>query len=325
MINIDDINKIKNSQIIKAFLKADEIIGKHKKIAVSISGGADSDIMLDIIEKVKNPYNDIIYLYANTGLEYRATLEHLTQLESKYNISIQKIKPELPIPAAIKKYGSPIISKHVSKMISRLQERGFCWECDAEEELNARYPRAKEPIKWWSDNEHKRYVIGYNKYLKEFITENKPGFKISNKCCDVSKKKALYETIENSGCDLQCVGLRKAEGGVRGAIKSCYIEGKAIKKFLPIFWLTDKDKEEYEKTFNIVHSRCYTEYGLKRTGCVGCPYNLDWEEDMKAIEEYEPQLAKACKNVFGKSYEYQKKYKDFCREKRKDKRNDTIS
>ena len=36
-------------------------------------------------------------------------------------------------------------------------------------------------------------------------------------------------------------------------------------------------KEDFENYYNVTHSKCYTEYGLKRTGCVGCPYGKDFE------------------------------------------------
>ena len=61
------------------------------------------------------------------------------------------------------------------------------------------------------------------------------------------------------------------------------------------------------------HSKCYTEYGLKRTGCVGCPYGRDVIDELETIKENEPKLHKACTAVFKDSYEYTRKYKEFCK------------
>lgn len=72
------------------------------------------------------------------------------------------------------------------------------------------------------------------------------------------------------------------------------------------------DKLDYEKQRNVIHSKCYTEYGLKRTGCAGCPFGKNFEQELKIIEEYEPKLFKAVNNIFGDSYEYTRKYKEFC-------------
>ena len=77
---------------------------------------------------------------------------------------------------------------------------------------------------------------------------------------------------------------------------------------------TNSDKKYYEELCNIQHSRCYTEYNLKRTGCVGCPFNPRINEELAIIEKNEPQLYKAAMNIFGKSYEYTAKYRAFVKE-----------
>ncbi|MBQ1751374.1 MAG: hypothetical protein IIZ90_05070, partial [Bacteroidales bacterium] len=38
---------------------------------------------------------------------------------------------------------------------------------------------------------------------------------------------------------------------------------------------------------------CYTEYGMRRTGCVGCPYSPKISEELEIIQKYEPKLYKA--------------------------------
>lgn len=103
-------------------------------------------------------------------------------------------------------------------------------------------------------------------------------------------------------------------GGIRAlAYKNCYTDnaGEGCSSYRPLFWFTDEDKLEYEQVHNIVHSKCYTEYGLKRTGCTGCPYNIHITEELAVIEKYEPKLYKAAVAVFGKSYEYTRKYREF--------------
>lgn len=63
--------------------------------------------------------------------------------------------------------------------------------------------------------------------------------------------------------------------------------------------------------FDIQHSRCYSEYGLKRTDCAGCPFGRDFEFELEVIKKYEPKLYKAVNKIFGDSYEYTRKYKEF--------------
>lgn len=86
---LDLAEKNKNLTIFDAFIKAKSVIGRHQKIICAISGGSDSDIMLDIIEKVKGNKN-VIYVWSNTGLEFLATKKHLEYLEQKYNITIER-------------------------------------------------------------------------------------------------------------------------------------------------------------------------------------------------------------------------------------------
>ena len=60
-----------------------------------------------------------------------------------------------------------------------------------------------------------------------------------------------------------------------------------------------------------MHSSCYTIYGLPRTGCACCPFGSNFENELKAAEQYEPKLYEAACNVFVKSYDYTRKYRDF--------------
>lgn len=81
-------------------------------------------------------------------------------------------------------------------------------------------------------------------------------------------------------------GVRRAEGGIRQtAYKSCFDEnGEGYDNYRPLFWYTNLDKNNYENNYAIKHSRCYTEYGLKRTGCAGCPFGRDFEQELQIIE-----------------------------------------
>ena len=66
-----------------------------------------------------------------------------------------------------------------------------------------------------------------------------------------------------------------------------------------------------------MHSRCYMEYGLKRTGCAGCPYGRNFEEELEIMQQHEPKLFKAVNFVFKDSYEYTRAYRKFVTEKKK--------
>ena len=67
---------------------------RAERAMVSISGGADSDMMLDMLmalDPAKNyPNSEIHYVWFDTGIEYTATKQHLKALEEKYGIAIER-------------------------------------------------------------------------------------------------------------------------------------------------------------------------------------------------------------------------------------------
>lgn len=317
-----------NLIISDAITKADSVINnsKYNKIMCSISGGSDSDIMLDIIYSVDID-KKVDYVWFDTGLEYKATKNHLFYLEYKYGIKIQRERAIKPIPISVKEYGQPFLSKYVSTHIERLQKVGFNWQDEPFEVLMELYPHSIGSLKWWCNKNKETFLlknpsdpskfdINRYKYLKQFLISNPPSFKISSKCCEWAKKKPSIEYVKKNDLDLTIIGVRKNEGGIRSsAYKNCYsIKENGVDQYRPLFWFTNSDKEEYEKLFNIKHSDCYCRYGYKRTGCVCCPYgsSLNYELDVIRIEE--PYLYMAATTIFKDSYEYTKKYRKFVKD-----------
>lgn len=258
------------------------------------------------------------FAFFNTGIEYRATLEHLVFLEHKYDIKIEKVRAARPIPVTVKEYGVPFLSKEISSNIYALQSKEFKWEDEPYDVLNKRYPHTKGALRWWcnygrdTERASSRFMIKRHKYLKEFLMKNPPQFKISPKCCIYAKKNPSHRYEKDNGFDLKCMGIRKAEGGVRAVkYKNCFTETENIDQFRPVFWLRNTDMDEYCKHYGVVHSECYTKYGFKRTGCAGCPFNLAIEKDLSSVCEYEPEMYKLAHKVFGDSYKYTQAYYRF--------------
>ena len=317
------LDKCINLPIYESYILAKQKVERYEKIVVSVSGGSDSDIMLDIIARLDEDYKKVKYVFFDTGIEYQATKKHLDHLENKYGITIERMRANVPVPLGCRKYGLPFWSKYVSEMIERLQRCNFKWEDRPFEELVKEYPKCSSALKWWcnkwkkSDDrfEKSRFNIDYIRGLKEFMIENPPNFKISSKCCNGAKKSNAKDYCESIGADLSMVGVRKAEGGIRAvAYKTCFDnakDGQTWDNYRPIFWYSDKDKKEYEELFGVTHSDCYTKYGFKRTGCAGCPFAKDFYKELEIVKEYEPKLYKAINNIFGESYEYTRRFLEF--------------
>lgn len=310
--------------IVDSFVKANSVINSplYETILCSISGGSDSDIILDLVHRVDKD-KKVKYIWFNTGLEYQATKDHLDYLEKKYNIEIIRERAIKPIPLTCKEYGQPFLSKYVSQMLYRLQKYNFKFEDKPYEELIKEYPNCMSGVKWWcgkyddilksKEGKIGKFNVNYNKYLKEFLIANPPTFKISDKCCMYAKKGVGKQLEKKYNADLTIIGVRQAEGGIRAsAYKNCYsINNDKIDTYRPIFWYKNDTKESYEKKFNVKHSECYTKYGFTRTGCCCCPYGRELEDELEIVRLYEPNLYKAVNNVFKDSYEYTRKYREF--------------
>lgn len=305
-----------NKEIFDSFVVATSKMNNinYDNVLVAISGGSDSDIMLDIIHRCDTK-KKAKYIWFDTGLEYQATKDHLKYLENKYDIEIIVGKPTKAIPTCCREYGQPFMSKLVSEYIERLQRHNFKWEDRPFEELYKEYPNCKVALNWWCNGhgEKSKFNIERNKYLKEFMVANPPTFKISNKCCKYAKKDIAKKYKKENDIDLSVVGVRKSEGGARSsAYKNCFSTSDGVAdEYRPIFWYKDDTKRVYEDCFSIIHSKCYSEYGLKRTGCSGCPYGRNFEFELEVLEKHEPKMYKAVTNIFKDSYEYTRQYRKF--------------
>ena len=294
---------------------------RSARATVSISGGADSDVMLDMIQALnpeKNyPFAEIHFVWFDTGIEYTATKQHLKDLEEKYGITIERKRAKTPVPLGCKTWGQPFISKQISQYISRLQAHGFQWEDEPFEVLYDRYPNCKAALRWWCNDFGIGSMVNIERcrLLKEFMVENPPQFPISDGCCKGAKKDVAHDYMKELKATINMVGIRKAEGGARAtAYNSCFSEpsrkGEAA-QFRPLFYFTDQDKELYCQRRGVIHSDLYEKYGFKRTGCACCPFGSRFEQELQAAERLDSGLATAAKKIFGAAYEYTRAYREF--------------
>ena len=303
-------------------MKTNNTVPNFKKVLVAVSGGSDSDIVVDIFRQLFSP-DEVEWVWYDTGIEYQATKEHLVYLEEKYSIEIKRVKAIKPIPISCREYGQPFISKYVSEMIYRLQKHDFKFEDKPFDVLLEEYPNCRVALLWWCNlnGDGSSFNINRNKLLNEFMIDNPPTFKISNMCCQYAKKKVSEKYKKDNQIDLNVIGVRKSEGGIRSvAYKSCFSGNKQHAEYRPIFWYQDIDKQIYNAHYDIVNSLCYRGYGMSRTGCAGCPFAKDYENELKTIQTYEPRLYNAVINIFGDSYEYTRKYKEYVKQNSKTNR-----
>lgn len=320
---------------------------QHPNAICSYSGGSDSDIMIDLIETARKLFGlpPVSYCFFNTGLEMQATKDHVKHVEYKYGIEIKEYRPKKNIVLATRKYGQPFISKIVSAAMDTIQKKNIPFSIREEydnatdkkkirQELRERYPNAEQGINFIcccnSEGEHRpniQLVIDSSQYLYEFMKDNPCDFKISAKCCDCCKKQVAHRVQKNY--EMIITGERRDEGGMRSVPKSedangtmCFSEQRNGQfRFKPLYYVSDADKAWYKERHKIRYSDAYEVYGLARTGCCGCSISSKAVEDLKKIEPYEPNVVKAAWNIFGDSYRYRQKYKEFKRKKQEESKN----
>lgn len=310
---------------------------EHQNAICAYSGGSDSDIMIDIIERTREIFSlpPIKYVFFNTGLEMKATRDHVKATAEKYGVEIEECRPKVNIVQASRKYGIPFVSKIMSAGLSEWQKKGIPLTIAQEyelaedkaakrKELKERYPKCESVINFLcccnSKGEPRpdiQLVINSSKYMRDFIGEYPPDFKISAKCCDYCKKQVAHRVQKDY--DMIITGERRAEGGMRSVPRKdntalCFTETRSGQyRLRPLYYVTDKDKAWYKEYYGIRYSDAYEVYGLTRTGCCGCPISYKAIDDLEKIRPYEPNVVKAAWNIFGKSYEYRMQYNEYKR------------
>jgi len=311
---------------------------QHPNAICSYSGGADSDIMIDLIEnarKIVPSLPEVKYVFFNTGLEMKATKDHVRATAEKYGVEIIEARPKVNIVQAVRKYGVPFVSKIMSGGLSEWQKKGIPLSIADEydqaqdkhakrRELSERYPKCESLINFLcccnregEPRPNIQLVINSSKYMRDFIAEYPPDFQISAKCCDYCKKQVAHNIQKDF--EMIITGERRDEGGMRSVPRKdntalCFTETSSGQyRLRPLYYVSDKDKHWYKEAYNVRYSDAYEVYGLERTGCCGCPISYRAVDDLELIRPFEPNVVKAAWNVFGRSYEYRRRYNEYKR------------
>lgn len=248
-------------------LKAHEYVDtvESGKAYVSRSGGKDSDVLGDI---VKNMGLDIEHIFINTGLEDRTVREH------GKNVSDRTLHPEMAPVQIIKNFGYPVISKEVARSIHEIRK---AIENDSTDGINY-INRMKKLDGTFTTKDGK--ISHYNQRKWKFLL-NAP-FKISHKCCDISKKSPAHKYEREFG-NMPIIGTMAEESALREQkwiISGCNAFEQNRPSSNPLSFWTEQDILEYIVKNNIEIADAYGNIVLnngkykttkaKRTGCIFC-------------------------------------------------------
>ena len=274
LILFDRLEKIK--QIIKQF--------GEDNFYISFSGGKDSTILHYLVD-LALPNNKIPRVFINTGIEYQKIVEYVTSLADNDN-RFEIIMPNKNIKKTLEEIGYPFKSKTHSHCLSIYQNSG----------------NTKSVRKYLGIDEGNIIFKCPNK-LKYQFTENF-NLKVSEKCCDEMKKKPFKRWMKENNKTIAITGLRKEEGGARAKLNCVVTKNDEIVKFHPLVVVSEDWEDWFIEKYNIqLCELYYPPFNFKRTGCKGCPFALQLQEQLDIMEKYLPNERKQCEYIWRPIYE----------------------
>lgn len=266
-------------KIAKSKLRVREAIDTFgaEGLYISFSGGKDSTVLHHLVLEVELELwgeQKIPRVFCDTGLEFPELKTHARA------IATDIIRPKMPFNKVILNYGYPLFSKNTSMTIRKLTTQN----------LSPRYRN-----KLLHGDERGSMGKLANKY--HYVLD--ADFKISEKCCDVMKKKP-FKAYEKKTGRIAIVGVLAEESQNR---KIRYIKDGGCNAFKcnrpqsrPLGFWTEQDilkflyggkisissvygdiLEEVEPIDQFTNKVIYRTTGERRTGCVFCPYGLHLE------------------------------------------------
>ena len=258
-----------------------EMYGEDK-CYISFSGGKDSSVLSYLVD-LAIPGNKIPRIYANTGIELNAVRDFVLELQ-KNDPRIEIIKPSVNVKAALERDGYPFKSKEHSMYVDIYQRNGMCKTVD-------RYLNPEE----------NRKTFGCPDILKYQFT---PEFKLkcSKKCCYNMKEKPMEDYARRSDRPICFIGILGDEKGGRNNAK-CFVDAAFGKHFQPLTACDSQWEEYFIKHENIKLCKLYCPpYNFKRTGCKGCPYNIDLQQTLDTLGHFFPNERKQCELIWEPVY-----------------------
>lgn len=261
----------------------------EKNAYISFSGGKDSTVLHHLID-IALPDNNIPRVFINTGIEYTEISKFVKEMAAN-DKRIIIINSNVNIVKMLETKGYPFKSKEHSNK----------WQ------MWKKGSQAKSVIKYINSNNS---FACPKSLLYQFKKDSDFKLNISDNCCKELKKNPIKKWQSENNRTITLTGMRKSEGGQRTTL-NCVVYDKERKllKFHPLSVLDNQFIEWFIKEHNIkLCSLYYEPFNFIRTGCLGCPFALNLQEQLETLEKLLPNERKRCEMIWSKVYkEYRKR------------------
>jgi len=242
-------------------------------VYVSFSGGKDSTVLLHLVRSI---YPDVKAVFVDTGLEFPEIKRFVRSFEN-----VEILKPKMPFPQVLEKYGYPVISKENAQKLEEIR--------------NTKSDKLKNKRLYGDEK-------GNGKLPEKWKFAIDATFKISGKCCNIMKKNPARDYEKKSGLK-PFIGTMASDSWLRRSNwleNGCNSFNSGKEKSNPLsFWL-ESDIWDYLKGFKIPYAEVY-DMGYERTGCVFCMFGLEKDETdrFEMLKKTHPKLYAYCMNKLG--------------------------
>ena len=241
----------------------DSFISQYPNCVVSFSGGIDSQVLLFLSRMIDKNRKGI---FLNTTNEHSEILKHVRIVEN-----IETILPEITFIQIIEKYGFPLISKNVARMLDDLKHpteknkiSRMCWETGV-------------------NREGKKSLFVLPEKYKHII---KAPFDVTNKCCYYLKKKP-FAKVNKEGVLIGTMVTESRDRMMSYMRTGCINPNK--KQAIPLSIWTKQNIWSFIKQNKIKYCDIYNQ-GEESTGCAYCGFGCQFDTSRFArLREREPK------------------------------------
>ena len=252
---------------------------------IAFSGGKDSTVLHYLIDEAL-PGNSIPRVYVSTGIDYKLISDFVQNLQKK-DSRIVIIRPINSVRKVLEEHGYPFKSKIHSMCVEYFQT-------DRTKNMWKGYT-GQRPEYWHSRTCPKKLMYQFTDDFK---------LKISDKCCFYMKEEPMQRWQKENNRTVAITGIMREEGGRRMSSSCAVFKGKKLSRFQPLVPVTKEWEEWYIGKSDITLCPLYyAPFNFERTGCKGCPFNVELEKDLASLREKLPSEARQCEIIWKPVYD----------------------